>query len=140
MSEVITRDRIQFFHLVSKRFFEALRDWWWALPLQYWRMGFGAMWESVWRRRRRCVICGHWFWRQDAFNPLMGVNIFEEHCSADCAEEDNKMCERMFPHIVKEKGLVKLNEKLRIAHHDSTAGGVQDTDTASRCSSARPGA
>jgi hypothetical protein len=101
---------------VSKRISQAFTGWWWSLPFHYWSLGWRGMWESIWRRRRRCVICGDFFWREGAFNPLMGVNIFEEHCSAGCAEEDNQMCEQMFPHIIKEKqSLVKRYEEFSTA-------------------------
>jgi hypothetical protein len=52
------------------------------------RAPFGGILESIIRRRRRCCICNKWFWRQGWWNPLAGVNIFEEHCSKACADAD----------------------------------------------------
>lgn len=52
------------------------------------RAPFGGMIEAVIRRRRRCVSCGKWFWRRGSWNPLAGVNIFEEHCSKACADDE----------------------------------------------------
>jgi hypothetical protein len=57
----------------------------------YIRAPFGGMIEAIVRRRRRCVGCGKWFWRQGWWNPLAGVNIFEEHCSKACADEDDPL-------------------------------------------------
>lgn len=59
--------------------------------------GWGAAWESVWRRWRRCIICGRWFGRLGWWNPFVGVNVIEEHCSRKCADQDLEDCERMFP-------------------------------------------
>jgi hypothetical protein len=47
----------------------------------------GGVIESIVRRRRQCIICGHYFWRKGAGSLLAGVNIFEEHCSRECADE-----------------------------------------------------
>lgn len=49
---------------------------------------WGGMVESIFRRRRRCVVCEKYFWREGAFNPFAGVNIFEEVCSSECNEID----------------------------------------------------
>lgn len=91
---------------------------WWATPFTFWgcsgslwdvyvwqkfrhrkgggiyqpgeiRAPVGGVLESIFRRRRRCVACGKYFWRQGAFNPARGVNIFEEHCSGLCADEES---------------------------------------------------
>lgn len=55
------------------------------------RAPIGGMIESIFRRRRRCVGCGKWFWRMGWWNPLAGVNIFEEHCSKACADSDDPL-------------------------------------------------
>lgn len=52
------------------------------------RSPFGGVIESIVRRRRRCIWCQRWFNRKGWWNPLAGVNIFEEHCSQACADEE----------------------------------------------------
>lgn len=87
---------------------------WYGLPFEFWGMDgwlwevpdarylftkesghirgpFGGMIESIFRRRRRCCMCGKYFWRLGAFNPFYAVNIFEEHCSGTCSEDELSM-------------------------------------------------
>lgn len=52
----------------------------------YIRAPLGGVIESIFRRFRRCITCGKVFGRKGWWNPLCGVNIFEEHCSGECAE------------------------------------------------------
>ena len=54
----------------------------------YFRAPLGGVVESILRRRRRCVVCNKFFWRQGWWNPFAGMNIFEEHCSKACADEE----------------------------------------------------
>ena len=55
------------------------------------RAPFGGVIESIFRRRRRCEMCGKYFWREGAFNPFRGVNILEEQCSKKCAEDSSSL-------------------------------------------------
>lgn len=87
---------------------------WYSLPFHFWghagwlweiadprssfaansgmiRAPLGGVIESYLRRRRRCSTCGKYFLRQDWWNPLAGVNIFEEHCSKECADDELSM-------------------------------------------------
>lgn len=52
------------------------------------RAPLGGMLEAIFRRRRRCMVCEKFFWRRGAFNPFIGVNIFEECCSRECNDID----------------------------------------------------
>jgi hypothetical protein len=80
--------------------FWGMTGWLWEVPdarYRFTREGgmirapFGGIIESIARRRRRCEMCGKWFWREGAFNPLRGVNIFEEQCSKKCAEDSSSL-------------------------------------------------
>lgn len=104
-----------------QKFAIIIMQFWYGLPFEYWdfdgwlwevqdplqeldqpwrrhltdsghiRAPFGGMIESIFRRRRQCYMCGKYFWRQGAFNPFYAVNIFEEHCSAKCSEDEISM-------------------------------------------------
>lgn len=57
----------------------------------------------------------------------MGVNIFEEHCSGECNEADNQMCEQMFPHLIKQKKSLVKQYEIPFHVKSEPAGGLHHT-------------